>query len=150
MGRQLLTPNFIAIGYKGNSSSAFKFAKEWPEEIDLAQSCLHKATKQRKKFADKNRRPAEYQVGDLVLVKLHLLQKTGSQLHKGLLRCYEGPFRIIKRVEKVAYKLELPPKFKYHLVFHVSMLELCYENMDNPERTTSHRARNSSHTRSGS
>ena len=36
---------------------------------------------------------------------------------------YVGPFEIVKRVRKVAYKLALPPNIpNVHLVFHVSML----------------------------
>ena len=39
-----------------------------------------------------------------------------------------GPFRIIKRVGEVAYKLELSPKLKgIHDVFHISQLRRCVE-----------------------
>ena len=34
-----------------------------------------------------------------------------------------GSFSIIKRVNEVAYRLELPPSMKIHSVFHVSLLE---------------------------
>ncbi len=34
-----------------------------------------------------------------------------------------GPFRVLHTVEKQAYKLELPTKWKIHDVFHVSLLE---------------------------
>ena len=97
-----------------------------------------------KKSADKNRRPMEYQVWDQVwdqvLVKLHLLQRTRGALHKGLMWRYEGPFKILKRVGKVAYKLELPSKLKFHPVFHVSMLKPYYKDEDNPRRMESQRA----------
>ena len=82
----------------------------------------------------------EYQVGDQVLVKLHLLQRTRGALHKGLMRRYEGSFKILKRVGKVAYKLELPPKLKFHPIFHVSMLKLYYKDEDDPRRMESQRA----------
>ena len=37
---------------------------------------------------------------------------------------YIGPFHIIKRVGKVAYKLDLPKEMKaIHLIFHVSLLK---------------------------
>ena len=37
---------------------------------------------------------------------------------------YIGPFEILKRIGKVAYKLALPPKLAYvHNIFHVSMLK---------------------------
>ena len=34
-----------------------------------------------------------------------------------------GPFRVLHPVEKQAYKLELPRKWRIHNVFHVSLLE---------------------------
>ena len=35
-----------------------------------------------------------------------------------------GPFHIIKRINLVAFRLALPPTFRIHNVFHVSLLEL--------------------------
>ena len=72
-GQQPLTPSTVATGYKGSSPSAFKFAKEWQEQADLARTCLHKASKRMKKWADKKRRHVEFQAGDLVLAKLTLV-----------------------------------------------------------------------------
>ncbi|WMV50782.1 hypothetical protein MTR67_044167 [Solanum verrucosum] len=39
---------------------------------------------------------------------------------------YVGPYRILKRIGKVAYELELPVELAaVHLVFHVSLLKKC-------------------------
>jgi hypothetical protein len=39
---------------------------------------------------------------------------------------YVGPYPVMKRIGKVAYKLELPPELVgVHLVFHVSQLQKC-------------------------
>jgi hypothetical protein len=39
---------------------------------------------------------------------------------------YVGPYPIVKRVGKVAYKLDLPPELsEVHPVFHVSQLRKC-------------------------
>ena len=51
----------------------------------------------------------EYQVGDLVLIKLSTLDRHKG-LHKSLIRKYEGPFPIEKRVGNVAYSVQLPQR----------------------------------------
>ncbi|XP_020257138.1 uncharacterized protein LOC109833751 [Asparagus officinalis] len=129
----------IATGYKGNSPAAYRFAKEWQDQNELARSCLNKASKKMKKWADKKRRHMEYQVGDLVLVKLSTLDQHKG-LHKSLIRKYEGPFPIEKRVWNVAYRVKLPPTVKYHPVFHVSMLKPYHQDMEDPDRGKSSRA----------
>ncbi len=138
-GQQPLTPNAVATRYGGPNPAAYRFARDWQEQNDLARACLHKASKRNKKWADQNRRDVQYQVGDSVLAKLHLILRHNG-LHKGLVRRYEGPFRVVKKVGKVAYKLELPEKLKLHPVFHVSMLKPFHEDGEDPERNKSKRA----------
>ena len=54
-----------------------------------------------------------------------------SSCHRGLIKRYEGPFLILKKVGAQAYKVELPPKIKHHLVFHVILLKPYHgDNMD--------------------
>jgi hypothetical protein len=48
------------------------------------------------------------------------LKKSGGENLK--LRFY-GPYRIMRRVGEVSYKLELPKERKIHNVFHVSCLK---------------------------
>ena len=44
---------------------------------------------------------------------------------------YCGPFRVLKRVGNVAYKLELPKNSKVHPSFHVSRLRKWLHDEDN-------------------
>lgn len=60
--------------------------------------------------------------------------KTLRKVHKGLVRRYEGPFRVVRRVGNVSYQLQLPPKLKIHPVFHVSLLKPYHEDMGDPSR----------------
>ncbi|KAK3015069.1 hypothetical protein RJ639_007039 [Escallonia herrerae] len=86
---------------------------------NVASSYLDKAGRKMKKWADKRRRPKEYNLGDMVMLKLLPQQfKSFRKVHKGLIRKYEGPFPIVAKVGKVSYRLELPPKLKIHPVFH--------------------------------
>lgn len=140
-GRQPLTPNAIATGYTGCAPAAYQFAKGMQEEAELAKASLNKAAKKMKKWADMKRRAVEFHEGDLVMVRTlpqHL--KAFRKVHKGLLRRYEGPFPIERRVGKVSYRLKLPPKLKIHPVFHVSFLKAYHADEEDPDRGVSKRA----------
>ncbi|XP_050137143.1 uncharacterized protein LOC126613560 [Malus sylvestris] len=131
----------VVTGYTGNSPAAFKTAKEWQLAHELARAHLEKASKKMKKWADRKRRNVEFQTGDQVFVKLNASQhKSTRGLHKSLLRKYEGPFPIIKKVGKTAYVVELPPRLKFHPVFHVSNLKPYHADDEEPSRGESHRA----------
>lgn len=57
--QQPLTPQTLAVGYKGPSPTAFKFAKGWQVKTDMARAYLSKASKKMKKWADAKRRHLE-------------------------------------------------------------------------------------------
>ena len=39
-----------------------------------------------------------------------------------------GLFKIINKVIKVSYRLDLLPKIKIHLIYYIAMLKLVYRN----------------------
>ena len=76
--------------------------------------------------ADKHRQERSFAVGDWVFLRLQPYRQQ-SLAYKGKWKLsprYFGPFKVLKRIWTVSYKLELPPKSKLHLVFHVLCLKL--------------------------
>jgi hypothetical protein len=75
--------------------------------------------------ADKNRTERTFELGDFVYLKLQPYVQTSvttRACHKLSFR-YFGPYQIIAKVGKVAYKLLLPNSTTMHPVFHVSQLK---------------------------
>ncbi|KAK3029157.1 hypothetical protein RJ639_039712 [Escallonia herrerae] len=136
-GQQPLLPHTVNVPNAGKSPRAISFSEEWRQNIDLAHSYLEKAARRMKKHADKNRRSQEFNVGDKVMVKL--LQQDRKFLRgrdSRLLQKYEGPLTIVKKIGKMAYKVD-PPHWwsrQLHPVFHVSILKPFYEDIADPSR----------------
>ncbi|KAL2223595.1 UNVERIFIED_CONTAM: Transposon Tf2-11 polyprotein [Sesamum indicum] len=101
------------------------FSQEWKKNVDIVRSCLETAQKRMKKYADQNRRFIEFNAGDLVLVKVPnpKLSKSSRWRDPRLMQKYVGPLPVLRRIGTVAYKVELPPWWKIHNVFHVSQLK---------------------------
>ena len=64
--------------------------------------------------------PAQYQVGKHVWLEAKHLTLPYQAVK--LAPKHHGPFRIMKQISPVAYKLELPPAWVIHPVFHASLL----------------------------
>ena len=78
-----------------------------------------------KSYADVLRKELEFEVDDMVFLKVALWKGViRFQKREKLNLRYIGPFRIIKRIGPVAYHLELPSELsRIHNVFHVLMLK---------------------------
>ena len=81
-------------------------------------------SEQQKSYAYVRRRPLEFEVGDHVFLKVMLKRGVVRFGKRGKLSPrFIGPFKILKRVDTVAYRLALLPNLSgVHEVFHVSML----------------------------
>ncbi|GKB90715.1 putative reverse transcriptase domain-containing protein [Tanacetum coccineum] len=82
----------------------------------------------RKSYADLKRKPMEFEVGDRVMLKVSPWKGVVRFGKRGKLNPrYVGPFKVLAKVGKVAYKLELPQELsRVHHTFHVSNLKKCY------------------------
>ncbi|KAL0303198.1 UNVERIFIED_CONTAM: Transposon Ty3-I Gag-Pol polyprotein [Sesamum radiatum] len=71
IGQQPLLPHTLDSPQSVRSPLARSFFQEWKQNVDIAKSCLEKAQKRMKKYADQNHRFIEFSAGDLVMVKLN-------------------------------------------------------------------------------
>jgi hypothetical protein len=95
--------------------------------VKTIQTNLKAAQSQQKSYADIRRRPIQFQIGDLVYLRVSPTRGVQRFGVKGKLAPrYVGPFEITKIRGPVAYRLQLPPQLvAIHNVFHVSQLRKC-------------------------
>ncbi|KAL0539703.1 hypothetical protein IC582_023919 [Cucumis melo] len=82
------------------------------------------AQSRQKSYADVRCKDLEFEVGNMVFLKVAPMKSVLRFVKKGKLSPrFVGPFEILERIGPVAYRLALPPSFSaVHDVFHVSML----------------------------
>jgi hypothetical protein len=105
-----------------------------PDLVIEAEGIVHhiqsnlKAVKARQEsYANKRRRPPEFEAGDSVYIRVSPTRGVKRFGIKGKLAPrYIGPFLVLARLGNVAYRLELPLALAgVHNVFHVFQLKEC-------------------------
>ncbi|CAI9756162.1 unnamed protein product [Fraxinus pennsylvanica] len=110
---------------------------------EQANDSFAKVARRIKKYANKNRRDVEFQVGDKTLLKFtsKIRKKISSKtVHRGLVQKYDGPFEVIKRIGNVAHRLKLPDRLKVNRTFHVSYQKSFNESLVGEDRLQAKRA----------
>ncbi|KAL4564653.1 hypothetical protein LXL04_028721 [Taraxacum kok-saghyz] len=110
-----------------NTLTGPEIIRETTEKIVQIRERMKTARDRQKSYADKRRKPLEFQVGDLVLLKVSPWKGMIRFGKRGKLNPrYIGPFEILARIGPVAYKLKLPLELQnVHDTFHVSNLKKC-------------------------
>ncbi|GJR18862.1 putative reverse transcriptase domain-containing protein [Tanacetum coccineum] len=105
-----------------------EIVQETTEKIIQVKQRMQAARDRQKSYADLKRKPMEFKVGDKVMLKVLPWKGVVRFGKRGKLNPrFVGPFKVIKRVRDVAYKLELPEELsRVHNTFHVSNLKKCH------------------------
>jgi hypothetical protein len=76
----------------------------------VIKDTLQKAQARIKNQADKHRTGREFEIGNMVYLKLQPYRHTSLSAHRSLKlhSKFYGPFRVLDRIGKTAYKLLLP------------------------------------------
>ena len=101
----------------GHQAEAFPQAR-----IDI-KDAIAIAIMKSKYYYDKKHRPMFFRPGDKVLLRLYKGYSIPSAKSRKLSQQYIGPFEVLERVGRLAYRLELPAYWRVYPVFSVAMLE---------------------------
>jgi len=93
--------------------------------MKAAREALEQAQERQKRYTNQHRHHIEFSVSDEVLLlakNINTLVNWHCSIQK-LVPKFIGLYKVAKVIPPMAYKLELPPSFKLHPVFHVSLLK---------------------------
>ncbi|GJW15239.1 putative reverse transcriptase domain-containing protein [Tanacetum coccineum] len=107
--------------------TGLEIVHETTEKIIQIKHRLQASRDRQKSYTDKRRKPLEFQVRDLVMLKVSPWKGVICFGKRGKLNPrYIGPFKILAKVGTVSYRLELPEQLScVHSTFHISNLKKC-------------------------
>lgn len=87
-----------------------------------AESAIAFAATVAKERYDAKHTPLTLDIGDQVFLRLHKGYRLPGNPSRKLSQQRAGPFKVLRRVGKLAYEIELPPRWKIHPVISVAQL----------------------------
>jgi hypothetical protein len=125
-GREPRVPASLLCG--GSNEEKYESVKTFLENmaatLRMAQENIGRAQDMQAKYYNKHRMEANFNIGDLVYLSTEHYKSVAEANRPSSKLCskFMGPFKIIDRIHKNAYKLDLPPHFKFHNVVNVEYL----------------------------
>lgn len=141
-GQNPLTPDMAALAACQPKDAVFPFIGRWRTAVRRVKQSMHNAQHRYKQLFDKHATDKEFEVGQKVLLasknmKSLLGKSFQAERSFKLMSKYMGPFPILERIGKVAYKLDLTSASilkEVHPVFHVSLLREYAESGKYPRK----------------
>ncbi|KAK2355410.1 hypothetical protein QL285_092825 [Trifolium repens] len=101
-----------------------EMVQQTTDKVRKIRAMMKVAQDRQKSYADRRQRPLEFEEGDHVFLRVTPTTGVGRALKaKKLTPKFIGPYQILERIGKVAYRIALPPILSLiHDVFHVSQL----------------------------
>ena len=127
----LLTPDLE----KTDNDEANDFLANQRVVVKETEEAIAWANLKSKGIYDKHHRPIEFQIGDDVFLKLHHGYSLPGVDNMKLSNQRAGPFQVLEKVGKLAYRLQLPAHWKIHQVISVAHLEPAPKGSDPYQRT---------------
>ena len=123
-GRHPKTPISFTLN-QSNVKAADDFMESWHGTLRKARDMLIAAQERQKEYADKKRREEEFEEGNKVLLSTRNITSQVDKLRPipKLSLWFIGPYKIIKKLSPLVYKLEFPYTLQIHPVFYISLLK---------------------------
>lgn len=100
-----------------------------PCHVD-AKDAITCAAMRMKEWYDKSHQPKFFKLGELVKLRLHRGYRVPAIKSKKLGPRLIGPFPVVERIGRLAYRLRLPPMMRIHNVILVAHLEPATEQIE--------------------
>ena len=115
--------------FSGDANERVKEIKKLHEHV---RAFIEKQNERYVKAANKHRKHVEFNMGDLVWI--HLRKERFPQGKFGKLKPKaDGPFKVLKRIGKNAYEIELPEGYEVSPIFNVVDLSLYHGDVSNED-----------------